>query len=403
MKRSSGVRVLAESITVSNDTRSTGMNNNDLVIGSSGSGKTGGYVIPNIQNIEGSIVVSDTKGQLYRNFSEELRQKGYEVKILDLVQPERSCVYNPLSHIRRYGDGSFYEKDILTLANSLVQCTASGDEPFWHFSARSYIAFLICYCLENMPSAEQNMVTITDLHNAMLKPNGDLAFIEWIKENPDSFAARKYNELQSDVPAERTWACIKSFVNIALEPFEFKEAKHIFGSDDSIDLRDLGRKKMALFLNVSDTDRTFDALVNIFYAQALQVLVSEADSRQDGRLEVPVRIIMDDFAASARIEDFDKIISTIRSREISVSLILQSLTQLTGMYGKDAETIMDNCDHILYLGSQNLETAGYIGTRANKTPEKILYMPNDSAYFIEKGRQAELVKKFVPYSSVRNR
>ena len=157
---------------------------------------------------------------------------------------------------------------------------------------------------------------------------------------------------------------------------------------------------MVLFLNISDTDRTFDPIVNIFYLQALQTLCAEADELEDGRLKVPVRIIMDDFANSARIENFDKLISVIRSREISVSLILQSMTQIRSMYEEAANTIIDNCDHILYLGTQNLETAEFIGTRAYKTPEKILCMPADSAYLLEKGRPAELVKKIKPYSTL---
>lgn len=153
------------------------------------------------------------------------------------------------------------------------------------------------------------------------------------------------------------------FANRALEPFEFEEAKHIFTSKDRFDIRSLGREKTVLFINVSDTDRTFDQLVNIFYTQALQLLCTEADSSPGGKLNVPVRIIMDDFAASARIPDFDKIISVIRSRDISVSLILQSMTQLESMYSHaQALTITNNCDHLLYLGSQDLETANFIGT-----------------------------------------
>ena len=395
-----GRRVLADGVTVSNDTRETGLNNNDLVIGPSCAGKTGGYVIPNIQNIIGSLVVSDTKSQLYRRFSKMLKRKKYDVKVLDFVNPQRSCCYNPLSNIRRYPNGKFYEQDVMSLAHALISSTICEKDPFWHLSARSYIAFLICYCLEEMPKEQQNLVTICELHHAFIKPGGDLVFAQWAKEHPDSFATQKYHELNSTKDSEKTWASIVAFVNIALEPFEFAEAKSIFGSGESIDLRDLGRKESVLFLNVSDTDGTFDTIVNIFYTQALQVLCSEADERPDGRLKVPVRIIMDDFAASAKIKDFDRIISVIRSREISVSLILQSMAQLTTMYGEAAKTIMENCDHHLILGTNNKETAEYVGTRAYKTPEKILCMPTDSAYLLEKGKQAELVKKITPYSTL---
>ena len=395
-KRNMGFRILADGITVSNDTWITGMNNNDIIYGGTGSGKTTGYVEPNIRNINGSMIVSDTKGRLCKKYTGELEKKGYEVKVLDLVNPHLSCPYNPLSQIRRYKGGGFREQDVLTCAQSLVADIADADEPIWHMSARSYITFLICYCLEEMPEEEQNLTTICELNHAFSRANGELPFVHWVKYHPKSFAAKKYREIKANMPAEKMWSSILGFANVALEPFEFHESEYIFGKSESIDLKELGRKKMVLFLNVSDTDRTFDPLVNIFYTQALQNLCAEADERPDGRLRVPVRIIMDDFATSARIRDFDKIISVIRSREISVSLILQSMAQLKNMYGEAANTIIDNCDHTLFLGTQNLETAEFIGTRAYKTPEKILCMPADSAYLLEKGKEARLVKKILP-------
>ena len=196
------------------------------------------------------------------------------------------------------------------------------------------------------------------------------------------------------------WASIMEFATRALENFEFREAKHIFGQENNFDIRKLGERKTVLFLNVSDTDRTFDNFVNIFYTQALQLLCDQANKNPDGRLKVPVRIIMDDFATSARIPDFDKIISVIRSRDISVSLILQSLTQLESMYEKaTATTIINNCDHLLYLGTQDMDTAEFIGCRAFKTPEDILCMPRDRAYLMVNGEKARLVKKVKPYST----
>ena len=401
MRNEKGFRILAQNRKISNDIISTGLNNNDIIIGTSGSGKTGGYVIPNIQNIIGSLIVSDTKGRLYNRFHDELEKKGYNVLLLDLVSPGNSCVYNPLSNIRRYEDGDIYEKDILTLAQSLIMGVEDFSEPIWSLSARSYIAFLICFLLENsdIPEEEKNLYNLCELNHAFCKE--DLGFVDWIHKHPDSFASKKYNEIISNKNADKMWASILGFANVALEPYELKESRHIFGPGKSIDLRDLGRQKTALFLNVSDVDRAFDNTVNIIYTQALQVLCSEADKNPDGRLKVPVRIIMDDFASSAKIEAFDKIISVIRSREIYVSLILQSLQQLKTLYGEfAASTIIDNCDHILYLGSQNLETATYIGTRAFMPPEKVLLMPNDSAYLLEKGKFPELVKKVVPYSTV---
>lgn len=401
MEIKSGARILAQNVTVSNNTRETGLNNNDLIIGSSGAGKTGGYVIPNIQNMTDSLIVSDTKGALERRFSQELIDRGYEVHVLDLVDPMRSCGYNPLEGIRRYRDGSYREQDVITLANNIMP-ELDSREPFWEKTAASYLVFLISYALEALPEEEQNMCTICELHRMYIRPNGDLSFLKWTDLHPDSFPAKKYVEMRSSMSANRMWGSINEFVNRALEPFEFREAKQIFGSKRNIDLREIGRRKTVLFLNVSDTDRSFDHIVNVFYTQALQVLCSEADGNRDGTLKVPVRIIMDDFAASARIPDFDKIISVIRSRDISVSLILQSMTQLESMYGEAAAlTIINNCDHLLYLGSQDQKTAQFIGCRAFKTPEAVLCTPRKKAYLLTNGEKARLVDKLSPYSTVR--
>ena len=396
----SGFRFLADGVTVSNDTRVTGLNNNDMIIGSSGSGKTGGYVIPNLQNISGSMVVSDTKGRLCKMFKSELEAKGYKVYTLDLVNPLNSCGYNPLKGIRRYDNGKYREQDVLTLANTIMP-TLDTKEPFWEKAAAGYIAFLIAYCLEVLDDYEQTMTSVCKLHQAFIRPGGDLSFLRWTEKHPNTFASRKFNQIRSSSTAEKMWSSIEEFVNRALEPFEFEEARRIFENGNCIDIQNLGRKKTVLFLNVSDTDRTFDQLANVFYTQTLQQLCSLADSNEDGRLEVPVRIIMDDFASSARIPDFDKVISVIRSREISVSLILQSMTQLESMYTPaEAKTIVNNCDHLLYLGSQDIETAEFIGCRSYKQPEAVLCMPRDSAVLMTSGEKARVVKKIMPYSTL---
>lgn len=392
-------RILAQNISVSNDTRETGLNNNDLIIGSSGAGKTGGYVIPNIQNITGSMVVSDTKGNLGRKFTKELKEKGYQVVTLDLTDPLNSCGYNPLDGIRRYRDGSYREQDVLTLANTIMPVMDLRD-PFWEKSAASYLGFLIAYALDVLPKEEQNMVSVCELHRAYTRCN--TSFLQWIDYNPNSFPAKKYWEMQSSMSADKMWSSINEFANRALNPFDFKEAKQIFGNKQSFDIRSLGNRKTVLFLNVSDTDRAFDDIVNVFYTQTLQLLCSEADKNEDGRLKVPVRIIMDDFATSARIPNFDKIISVIRSREISVSLILQSLTQLESMYeASAASTIINNCDHLIYLGSQDQKTAEFIGCRAYKTPETILCKPREKLYLLTNGEKAKLVDKIKPYSTLK--
>lgn len=396
-------RILADGISVSNDTTVTGLNNNDLIIGSSGSGKTGGYVIPNLQNISESIVVSDTKGQLRKMFSGELKSKGYEVCCLDLVNPLESCGYNPLMGIRRYDNGKYREQDVLTLANNIMP-VLDRSEPFWEQAAAGYIAFLIAFCMDFLPPEEQNMTSVCELNRKYIKPGGDLSFIKMTNEHPEYYSSKKLTQIRSSASADKMWASISEFVNRALEPFDFEEARTIFESSESFDIASLGKKKTVLFLNVSDTDRTFDKLVNIFYTQALQILCSIADKNPNGRLEVPVRIIMDDFAASASIPDFDKIISVIRSRDISVSLVLQSMTQLESMYNHaEAVTIINNCDHIIYLGCQDLDTAHYIGNRIFKSPDTVLCTPRDSVILITNGEKAKTAQKIRPYSTLKQK
>ena len=162
-KEMRNARILAKDILVSNDTRETGLNNNDLIIGASGAGKTGGYVIPNIQNMTGSLVVSDTKGSLEKRFAESLKAQDYDVYTLDLVNPMRSWGYNPLKGVRHYEDGSYREQDVLTLANTLMP-SLDEREPFWEKAAASYLAFLIAYAMEALPEAEQNMCSVCELH-----------------------------------------------------------------------------------------------------------------------------------------------------------------------------------------------------------------------------------------------
>lgn len=394
-------RILADGISISNDTKLTGLNNNDMIIGSSGSGKTGGYVIPNIQNITGSMVVSDTKGQLCKSFKTELEQKGYDVYILDFVNPMNSCGYNPLAEIRRYKDGKYCEKDILTLAN-IIMPVLSRQDPFWEQAAASLLTFLISYCLEALPENEHNMMTICDLFNAVISPKGMLPFEMWVKDNPDSYTAKKINHIISIRETDKTWSCIIEFLNCALQPFMFSEAKKIFQNENNFSPLILGRKKSVLFINISDTDSSLDRLVNIFYTQTLQRLCYDADENKNGRLKVPVRIIMDDFASGAKIPDFQKIISVIRSRDISVSLILQSLTQLESMYTHaEALTIINNCDHLLYLGCQDMETAEFIGCRAFKPADSVLCLPRNRAILIRNGEKAVTVGKIKPYSTIR--
>ncbi len=400
-----GRRVFAKGLTVSDDSRITGLNANDIIVGGTGAGKTGSVIIPTMQNIESSLVVSDTKGLLEKRFRKDFISRGFKVYTLDFVNPEKSCGYNPLNFVRKNKDGSYRQQDIIALANTLVPTNMDSSEPFWEQSAAAELAFHIAYCLESQPEEKKNLKTVFEINQRLMETSAeedpDYEMIMWLAENPDSFAASKYREIKSNSKADKMQASIQGFINVALEPFSYIESEYLYCNKNSFDIGSLGKEKTVLFINVSDTDSTCDRAINIFYSQALNLLCSQADENPDGKLDVPVRFILDDFAASAKIDNFDRITSVIRSRDIFVTIVLQSLTQLDSVYGeKLAKTIINNCDHMLYMSGQDVDTIKFIAERAHKTPENIQIMPRNKAYFMENGAKARLVDKIVPYSTV---
>ena len=390
-ENSKGYRYLAKGVTVTNDGYESGLNNNDLIIGGSGSGKTTGYVCVNLNNPTGSMVVSDTKGNLYRKYADGLRKKGYDVKVLDFVNPEASVPYNPLAFIQK-------ESDIKKIALNIVPQNLDNTALYWTRAAARYISALIGYVLDALPEEEHHMMSVVKLHQAFMLGPGKIIMEKWAAENPDSYASRKFKMIKGTQSADKTWGCILEFANEALDIFDCKEYFNIFGNRETIDLREIGRKKTVIFINSSDNDMSMDSIVNLFNIQLIQVLIEEADKNQNGRLICPTRIIMDDFASSAKIENFDKLISVIRSRDISVSLMLQSISQIKSMYDEnDAMTIINNCDHILYLGGSNdLESAVFIAEHINKTCNTVMNLESDKAILITRGKPCEIIDKIKP-------
>lgn len=392
-----GERIFAPGVSVSNDTRRTGLNNNDLIIGGSGSGKTGGYIYNLLLNPCGSMIVSDTKGLLHRMFAEHLRSRGYKVHVLDFVNPRKSIGYNPLSYIRRNEFGEPYEADIKKLATAIMPMLDS-DEPFWEKAAIRYISILIGFVLEDASQEDQTMDSICMIHRKMQTKGGWRILEQWVREYPDSFAARKFEQMMQTREAEKMWSSIMEFANEALDVFDYREYYPIWGGEETVNIAKLGHEKTVLFVNSSDNDTSMHAICNLFNTQAMQILIAEADQMADGRLPVPCRLILDDFAAAARIENFDNLISIIRSREISVSIIIQSLSQLKHMYSEQqANTILNNCAHVLYLAGKDMDTMRYIADYLNQTVHSVLKMPKDKAVYIEEGKLAQIVPKLIPY------
>lgn len=398
MKRNnSGKRVFAPGVVVSNDTRKTGLNNNDLIIGGTGSGKTGGYIFNLLTHPYGSMIVSETKGMLHRLFSEALKQKGYKVHVLDFVNPRQSIGYNPLSFIRKNEFGEPNEADILKLA-SCIMPALDKNEPFWEMAAMRYIAILIGYVMEEYDETRHTMQSVVELHHNMQCKEFRENFEKWSTEHAYTFAARKYIQEIQCMNAEKMWGSIMEFSNQALDIFDNREYSCIWENENKLDIARLGFEKTVVFLNSSDNDPSMHMLCNIFNTQAMQTLIASADKTEDGCLPIPCRLILDDFAAACKIEYFDNLISIIRSRGISVSVIIQSLSQLNSMYSPDsAKTILNNCAHVLYLSGRDMDTMNYIADFLNLTVHSILNLPRDKAVFIEEGAKARIVQKLTPY------
>ena len=397
-----GERILAQNITVSNNSWKTGRNNNDLIIGPTGSGKTRYYVKPNLLNASESLVITDTKGNLAEEMTPALEEAGYDIMLLDLTRPAVSLGYNPFDYIAYDSEADEYsQKDIATMAEILYGECQSGDEPYWDMAAKGVLRSMIAYLMEATIPKDHTVESLSSLlrlirtsRDSEMSPYAQL--LEDLKEdNPDSYAASQY-AMAIDEKVDKTSGCIKMFLGSALSQFNSKEIAGILTRKKRVDILRLARRKTALFLTISDMDRSQDKLANLFYAQALQVLCRYADREYPGNcLPVPVRFILDDFATNACIPDFDKHISVIRSRGISVSIILQSVTQLNKMYGEyAATTILNGCDTLLYLGGHDVKTADYIGTRTDRRNFDVLNMPVTDAWLMLRGDEPKRVRRY---------
>lgn len=400
------VRYFGQDVTAESDTKKTQLNNNDLIIGVSGGGKTGSYVVPYILNSDESFIVADTKCNLYHRYKNDLRRRGYKVYNIDLIDPSRGEGYDPLHYIGKHmknGVEVYNEKDIISIATTLIP-VLSQEDPFWEMQARQFLSCLIGYVLEEFSEKDQNLSSVVDAYNMAsigIAKKKQIPFLDKLcEEKPQSFAARRYAMVRSLFSADKTWACTNMFIEAAISVFEFDAVREMVTKPSKFRFENMGFEKTALFLNVSDSDRSLDALVSVFYAQAFQTLMKTADSQPDNKLPVPVRIVLDDFATNCKIEDFDNLISVIRSREISTSIILQSLSQLESIYGVPGKlTILNNCDNILYLGGTDSGTVQFVAERANISPIEVMGLEVDKAYFLQRGqRYARKVTKIPPYS-----
>ncbi len=333
-------------------------NKNCIVIGGSGSGKTRFFVKPQLMQMHSSYVVTDPKGQVLVETGHMLQKGGYAIKVLNTINFKKSQHYNPFRYIK-------CEKDILKLVNTLVANTkGEGEkaaEDFWVKSEKLLYQAYIGYIWYEAPEEEQNFSMLLDMINASevreedenFKNAVDLMFDDLEAENPDHFAVRQYKKYK--LSAGKTAKSILVSCGARLAPFDIKELRDLTDYDE-MDLESIGEKKTALFIIISDTDSTFNFIVSIMYSQLFNLLCELADDKYKGRLPVHVRFLADEFANIGQIPNFDKLIATIRSREISASIILQSQSQLKSIYKDNADTISGNCDTTLFLGGKEPTT-----------------------------------------------
>ncbi len=416
LSKKSGI-ILAENNYLPLDKRG---NVNVLVVGGSGSGKSASYSIPNAHQMLGSYVFTDPKGELYDRTAGYLREHGYKIKVLNLVHPQYSDGYNPLLHISS-------EIDVDVIANTIVKGQKSeggGSDPFWDDSAETLLKSLIYYLMATRPEEEQNLASCAEMVRAANSNGGSNLLTELMSQLPYDHPARM-NYKSIEIAPEKTYSSILSTLQSKLGKFDSKEIAELT-STDTINFEEIGSEKTAVYVISSDTHGAYDFLLTIFFAQMIQQLYDFADNN-GGKLKERTYFILDEFANIGRIPDFDKKISTSRSRGISFSVILQNLDQLEAIYEKANETIIGNCDTHVFLGSNSQKTVEYfskalgektishesistnrdkehkktgtsdsdqIMARALMTPDELRRMDNDLCIIFEKGVKPVKANKF---------
>ena len=350
--------ILTQRVRLGMDGYITQRNMNVLVVGGSGSGKTRFFCKPNIYSANCSYLITDPKGELLRAAGALLAAQGYEVRVFNLIDPSQSDGYNPFSYIHS-------EKDVLTLIDNLIKNTtprnASSNDPFWEKAEIALDSALMLYLVSEAPPEEQNFEMLIYMMNfAEVREEDDqyrspldMLFRALEEEQPNHVAVKQYKAFKQ--AAGKTLKSILISCGARLSPFDIQELRDLM-AEDELELDTLGDRKSALFVILSDTDSTFNFVAALMYSQLFNLLCDKADDFYGGRLPVHVRCLLDEFANIGQIPNFDKLIATIRSREISASIILQSQSQLKTIYKDAADTIVGNCDSTLFLGGKEKST-----------------------------------------------
>ena len=361
-------KLLTQNVAIGLDGRKHRRNLNVLVCGGSGAGKTRFYAKPNIMNANTSFVVLDPKGELLRDTGNLLKEKGYEVKVLDLIDMEKSHCYNPFVYLHS-------DDDIQRLTTNLFKNTtpkgSQTQDPFWDQTAAMLLKALVCYLHYEAPPDEQNFPMVMEMiragdvkeDNEEYQSVLDELFERLEERNPEHIALKYYRAYHSG--SAKTLKSIQISLVSRLEKFNLDSLAGITQTDE-MELGNIGEKKTAVFAVIPDNDSSFNFIVGMLYTQLFQQLYYQADSIHGGRLPVHVHFVMDEFANVALPDEFDKLLSTMRSREISVSIIIQNLAQLKALFEKQWESIVGNCDEFLYLGGNEQSTHEYVSKLLGK-------------------------------------
>ena len=362
-------KLMTQNVSIGLNAKKHRRNLNTLVCGGSGAGKTRFYCKPNLMQANTSFVILDPKGEIVRDVGKLLEAKGYEIKVLDLISMEKSHCYNPFVYLRS-------DNDIQRLVTNLFKSTtpkgSQSNDPFWDTAASMLLLALIFYLHYEAPEDEQNFAMVMEMLRAGAiedeeepRPSPlDNLFSELEYENPEHIALKYYHSYHSG--SAKTLKSIQITLAARLEKFNL-ESLAALTTTDELELETLGEKKTALFALIPDNDTSFNFLVSLLYTQLFQQLFYSADHIHGGSLPVPVHFLMDEFANVSLPDDFDKILSVMRSRSVSVSIILQNLAQLKALFEKQWESIVGNCDEFLYLGGNEQSTHKYVSELLGKS------------------------------------
>ena len=367
-KNNNNSKILTQNVQIGLDGRKHRRNLNVLICGGSGAGKTRFYAKPNIMQCNCSFVILDPKGEILRDTGGLLEHKGYEVKILDLINMDKSHCYNPFVYLK---DDNDVQRLVTNLFKSTTPKGSQSNDPFWDTAASMLLLSLIFYLWYEAPEEEQNFTMVMEMLRAgdvkedddMYLSPLDLLFEKLENTNPDHIALKYYKDYHSG--SAKTLKSIQITLASRLEKFNLRSLSMLTMTDE-LELSSLGEKKTALFALIPDNDTSFNFIVSILYTQLFQQLFYVADHKYKGSLPVPVHFVMDEFANVSLPDDFDKILSVMRSRQVSVSIILQNLAQLKSLFEKQWESIVGNCDEFLYLGGNEQSTHKYVSELLGK-------------------------------------